>query len=380
MSNPKLFLHIQADPLKVAASVWLQGGFDPVMGTTLPDTKYEDVLVGVETYAESPTINGTNFQIRFFGIGEAEIAEIDVVIDPPYAALFSDPTYDDDIEGFVCQVENDYNGEWIGKTNPVNFIVSMLGGDEPPLEEPLNQVFLISREKLDELRGGNLYAQYQDGFVSRSDFIVNFLELPFKLEAGYIGATTDIFLGDATTFVSAPTITSELIYLDLGEIFIDDLDNNSADFIDVKYDLFIPFNAGVVTLEPSEVNGKTISAMMIVDVYSGDTTLNVYNGATVPIRAVKIKIGRKAPLKMSRDVVENQGEDNSINSGFNFMFLRKFKPELMSGVFNNLVSINGVLASFSGFIIVDNMELKTNASLDEQNEIMNILKSGVLVK
>lgn len=261
----------------------------------------------------------------------------------------------------------------------VKVIVGFSGGIE--LISPLNKIHLLDGELLESLGDVPMIQPTSETQTSNiynlTGFIINLLAVPFKIPQEYIDTDSGIKLGNYLTNVSTPLLNSDLVIFDLGNIDVADLYNNSLDFENVEYELVLPYVDKVIKLAAGDVVGKLINVKYSLDCYSGDVTINVFNGGDEPIHSTKGALGRSIPIKILQDVENNLGGFSGLYNGVKSCFLRVTRPNVVFSKYNNLVSVLGTLAGEDGFILIDDIDLKTRASYSEALEIKSLLSNGV---
>ena len=261
----------------------------------------------------------------------------------------------------------------------VSVIVGFSGGIE--LISPLNKLHLLDGELLESLGDVPMMQPTSETQTSTiynlTGFIINLLAVPFKIPEVYLDADSAIKLGNYLTNVSTPLLNSDLIIFDLGSIDVGDLYNSSLDFENVEYELVLPYVDKVIKLAAGDVVGKLVNVKYSLDCYSGDVTINVFNGGDEPIHSTKGALGRSIPIKILQDVENNLGGFSGLYNGVKSCFLRVTRPNVIFNKYNNLISIMGTLAGEDGFILVDDIDLKTRAGYSEAMEIKSLLSNGV---
>lgn len=265
-----------------------------------------------------------------------------------------------------------------------NLVVDVTTIAEPISASPFNRVYLLSKDKLEAI--GAVQINTTDEFgnkVERGKSIINLMEFPFEIDATvYAPESAEVRIADLGTNITAPVINTEKISIDLGEMSVDDTLGSSEDFVASTYELVVPYINGPFTLPASRVVGKTVRAEIVLDPYSGDSTVNVYEGAdTIPFLSEKADVGRHIPFRTEDDIERSMGNVRGVVNGVLTAYIRHTKKELQAGRFSNLVEVDGVVGDVSeGFVIVDEIDLNVNATLSEKLEIQQILKSGVNIR
>ncbi len=326
-----------------------------------------------------------NTKIRIYPLPEVEIIEVKSKT-PPAQPYKLEPSFNSKAGGFwESTTIGNYSVDVFGGGVYGVYEINAIGGGGTDVLAPFNRIYAMDKTALESLASVDMYQTIstEEGTsnvgVSRANFIINLLNLPFKLDPDFIVGNGDVYLGKYNTNIDAPILEGDKLELDLGEIEIDDLENSILDIEGVKLELIAPFINTLIPLEPYEVNEKIISVKYVIDLYTGSLTVNVYNGGLLPIRSINSVIGRSIPIKVRADVERALGSFNGVYNGVYYAYIRRVKPDLIIGSFNNLVTVNEPISGNSGYLEVLEPELNINATSSEKSEIINLLKSGVII-
>ena len=215
-------------------------------------------------------------------------------------------------------------------------------------------------------------------------FILSVLELPFSIPEKYILNDENIILANLDTTVRAPALSSDMIKIDMGSITVNPVNNNLLDYINTVAILRLP-RVDSIAIELEYVIGKTLNIEYLIDCYTGRATVNVISSETGDtIVSKQVDIGVSVPYinihndaQLSNDNVE-VGGDNGIYTPF--IELVKTDTLLPEGMFTIPVIDEAILNTATGFIQVENVELKTGALRNEKEMLINILNNGVIIK
>ena len=255
-----------------------------------------------------------------------------------------------------------YIGEVVTVT-PFNRLHSM---DDAALED-FSEVRLIETDV-----NGNEVFNY-------SVYIINLLNIGFELPSAAITGNSNIILGSLDTGINTPLFNTDSVTVDLGDIEVP-ASNSSLDFLSNTFELFLPFVESPIDISPTLCIGKTIHVEYVIDLYTGDMTINLYNGEETPFSSTKTTIGRNIPTKLVGETNYSITGKNGVTNNVLTAYIRHTKPELVEGQFYNLVSKAGAIGAYKGYLEVDSMELQGKALADEKQQILSILRNGVIVK
>lgn len=252
---------------------------------------------------------------------------------------------------------------------------------EPETVAPFNVSYILTPEKLVEISD-----VFEPGFIDPEqstpliEWVLNVLVIPFEIPAEYVGVLENINIGNTIKQVQAPLLLDDIIEFNMGDITISNFQGNSLDYYENVYNLFLPFINDVIEIDASLIVNETINVKIILDAYTGDVTLNVYNSGVNPILSRKLELGREIPFKVLADSPLNYNNGfKGIYNGITRAYIRRERPELNESEFNNLVLLDGVLTNETGYIQVENVNLNVNASFEEIEGIKNLLNQGVYI-
>lgn len=246
---------------------------------------------------------------------------------------------------------------------------------------PFNRLHLMNKKALEDFSKVRLVETTTDGSEIRnySSFIVNMLQLGFKLPDKYIAGESNIKLDSLNTGIFTPIFNDDNLVINLGSINIPP-SKSSLDYFNNTFELFLPFIESPIDLLSDLVIGKTLKVEYVVDIYTGDLTVNIFNGGETPFHSSKSTIGRNVPVKISTDTGYDMAGTSGVLNAVMRAYVRHSKPELVEGQFYNLVSKEGVIGAYKGYIEVDNIELKGKALSGEKQQILSVLRNGVIIK
>lgn len=292
-------------------------------------------------------------------------------------ALFYNPNKYLDNINFEMVLSNYSN--LVSKT--VTFNIAVIGGTAET-NPPFNASYYLGEEELELLAEISFVEFNEDGSVkvNKSVFINDLIMIPFAIPDIYYPDKSNIKLGNSDTGVLAPILNTDLVEFDLGNIVINDYQNSVLDFEGVNYELRLPFINEVQKIEASLIVNKTINVKMLLDIYTGECSINVYNGSEIPVLSYKAKIGRSIPIRIMNEVVNNLSSSSNIYNVITKAMLSRSKPELIDSRFSNLVVKTGLLATVKGYVEVNKIMLNKNMSDLENELLIALLNRGVNIK
>ena len=251
-----------------------------------------------------------------------------------------------------------------------------------------NNVYLINEKILKQVNAKR-FKTVSDGGTSEitydyGQFILSLLNIPFTVPAENIILPESIILSNFDTGVSAPKINVDILNISLGSITVPATNNNLYDYVNTVALLHLP-RMDSVAIELEYVIGHTISIEYLLDCYTGDATVNIYSDRIdSPIITKSVNIGVNIPYANTHNTASldngniEVGGDNGVTTAF--IELVKVDSMLKDGLFTIPVIDEAVLNTATGFIQVENVELKTSALRNEKEMLINILNNGVIIK
>lgn len=243
-----------------------------------------------------------------------------------------------------------------------------------------NRLYKVDKTILKEISG----KRFVGGGVDLAEYFINILELPFSLDDSNLGEEQDIQLGSETIGVLANEIIKDSVRVDLGTIHIPNKYNNSYDYTNTTINLHLPF-VDSINLELEYVLGYDISTMYIIDLYSGDMTVNVSSSrVNKVIHSEKSKIGRDIPFirrlggNITNQITPPSGVMNDVLTPY--IEVVRNKPYVETNIFKTNMKVYDTLSNMVGYVSVNNIMLSTDATAGEKDMILSHLRNGVYIK
>lgn len=247
-----------------------------------------------------------------------------------------------------------------------------------------NHLYLLDKTILKSISKERFFAEEGDNVIDLAQYILNIVELPFEIDDSLKGLETPITLGRHLLETKAIELLDDEISINLGEIYVPNKYNNVYDYVNTDVYLHLPFSEKI-KLDVEYVINETVGIHYIIDLYSGETTINITStkiGGNI-FHSQKIKIGRNIPfIRKSGDVTGDTTSNNGLNNKIYQPFIEviRNKPYELDNPFNDDITVKTKLINEKGYVVVDNILLNTNASLDEKNRIIRTLQSGVYIQ
>ena len=214
--------------------------------------------------------------------------------------------------------------------------------------------------------------------------ILGVINLPFNINPDLIQNPELIKLGTHETTVTAPKVITDKLYLNLGDISVP-MPENSLGFTNATALIHLPY-ANSLTLDINAVMGQIINVEYVIDLYNGNSYVNIKsNKSDSIIASSSVDLGINIPYSSmlgDNNTVYNSnmslGGDNHVKTPY--IEIIQNMPILGNGFFTAPIVDENSLNGYNGFAKVDDINLVSKATSNEKGTILNILKSGVIIK
>lgn len=257
-----------------------------------------------------------------------------------------------------------------------------IGGEVPVETNEFTNIYLTSNAELSELSKVR-YVNIDERLQDFGTFIVSLYKLPFILPPEIVVETkTDIMLGNNKVNVKSSLVNTDKLIIDFGDIEVAEKYHNIYDFINTSCILHLPYFDNIY-IDVEYVVGQTINVKYVIDLYSGECSVNIYSSFLGDIMETRQNnIVQSIPFIQSNynSVVGglSSANKNLIEKPF-IEVVRNIPYNKSSNVFGNNVIEYGKIEDYQGYLQCDKIVLETNATNQEQEEIKNILRNGVFI-
>lgn len=274
-----------------------------------------------------------------------------------------------------------------------NYVVAVNGDstdpddDVPPVPvdtQPINNNYLVSRSQLKVFENAvNGIQLNESGFdnvywVKITDYISSIRLLPFKIDEENFDGLSEIKIRKES-LSSGTKIKGDQIAVNLGTITIPKVHDNTLDYQGVSCELFIPFVAGGIPLDPETVVGYDLQVSMVVNISNGSTTVNVVNAQLQRlISSSLVNIGTDYPFFSQMVVKQIELAPTQAVNGINKAYIKITRPD-----YNNtrpLARKVGTIGNQKGYIEFDEVQINNLSLADEKDMLESALKDGVFIK
>ena len=224
------------------------------------------------------------------------------------------------------------------------------------------------------------FKNVSDNTVDYGQYISAVYRIPVDL-SGISGDTSNIMLGQYDSEVASTLLNQYLVDIDGGAITIPEKFNNAYDYLTTECILHLPF-LDEVWLSPQYVVNQTINIRYKLDLYSGTLTASIYSSYLNSIVANSSGI-----IVTNIPFMQNQTDSvvNSLSKVFTnliptaFMEVTRNIPYDNVNVFGKECVDFDMIGNKTGYLKCDNVALVTKATKNEKDEIMSLLKDGIML-
>lgn len=219
--------------------------------------------------------------------------------------------------------------------------------------------------------------------VDYGEFITQLYVLPFPIANDIIGETDTIILGNYDSNVNSTLLTDSKLYIDGGNIAIPNKYNNVYDYLNTTCTLRLPFFNPII-LDVDNVINKTIGISYIVDLYSGNCTVEItstFTGEIIHSETTNIVTQIPFIQKQNNSIVNQLSNVNQNLIDNAFIEITRNIPYYANGdIFGKATIVFDTISSVTGYAEISDVKLITTATNEEKEEIENILKDGIFIK
>ena len=234
-----------------------------------------------------------------------------------------------------------------------------------------NELSALAKARFKDVSGNTVdYGQY----------ISALYRIPVDL-SNITGDTSNIMLGQYDSMVASTLLNQYLVDIDGGTITIPEKFNNAYDYLNTECILHLPF-LDDINLPPHYVVNQTINIKYKLDLYSGTLTASIYSSYLNSIVA-----NTSGVIVTNIPFIQKQTDNvvNSLTKVFTnliptaFMEVTRNIPYDNVNVFGKECVDFDMIGNKTGYLKCDNVSLVTKATKNEKDEIMSLLKDGIML-
>lgn len=255
-----------------------------------------------------------------------------------------------------------------------------------------NNLYLVDGEALKELNTHRFIIDPNSITVADyGQYIINLLELPMPINEDILLPESSINLGNFTVpNTNVPVLDNDKLYVNIGEIEIPNKYNNLLDFNQTTVTIHLPFTHSI-QIENKYAIGQTVSIEYIVDLYTGETTANFRTTKldNKLFYSEPVILGKTVPMATASSptrIASVRGSLSSIKAGIHnniftaYAEVSRHVPDQLDNIYNVNIVSNTTLSTETGYLIVSNIKLETQATYAERDMILSLLSTGVHIK
>ena len=234
-----------------------------------------------------------------------------------------------------------------------------------------NELSALAKARFKDVSGNTVdYGQY----------ISALYRIPVDL-SNITGDTSNIMLGQYDSMVASTLLNQYLLDIDGGAITIPEKFHNAYDYLNTECILHLPF-LDDINLPPHYVVKQTINIKYKLDLYSGTLTASIYSSYLNSIVANTSGI-----IVTNIPFIQKQTDNvvNELTKVFTNLIPTAFMEVTRNIPYDN-VNIYGkecvdfdMIGNKTGYLKCDNVSLVTKATKNEKDEIMSLLKDGIIL-
>lgn len=241
----------------------------------------------------------------------------------------------------------------------------------PTEKTAFTALFRVNNELLNSISEKRFYYGNTNNpqTLDLGNYILKLFKVPFNIPADYINEKQPIKLGFKDIGLNADQLVNSAYHVEIGTISVPEIYKNVYDYSSTECTLFLPF-VNEITLNAQTVIGHDLKISYDIDLYTGKTTILIYLDDTKElVYQNQTEISKDIPYYLvSNNTVKGTTETTYLNNTLQaYLIVLRDDPK------------TGTIKNFTGFNNFNNVELNTNASLSEQNEILSQLQSGVYI-
>lgn len=218
--------------------------------------------------------------------------------------------------------------------------------------------------------------------VDYGNFITALYKLPFPIDSGMLAEEkSNIILGNYDSNVESTRLMTYKTEIDGGIISVPEKYKNVYDYLNTECILHLPhFNKMYINTE--YVIGQTLTIKYIIDLYTGNVTANVYSSFIDDIIETQTQqIAENIPFiqKQNNSIVGTVSNINKNAITTAFIEIVRNIPYDNENIFGKETIDYCVIGTKTGYIKVSDVVLNCTATVEEKEEIEQLLKEGVFI-
>lgn len=210
-------------------------------------------------------------------------------------------------------------------------------------------------------------------------YIKAYYRIPFNISADNLQPNVKFLLANTKSTTTTTQVTSDTLTFSLGNIKVPEKYNNTFDYQNTTCVLYLPF-VDSIKLVPTDVINKTLSVNYIMDMYTGNVTVNVINSNHDTIYSKDFKLSTDLPFLQVNNLNQTGKIVNTYNNAINQAYLLVTRNIPVKQQFGYPTKEQGQLKNYHGYIECSDIQLNSLADSDDLNIIKGLLQKGVFIK
>lgn len=264
--------------------------------------------------------------------------------------------------------------------------------ETPPIDgysKGVNDVYRLERTQVRAFITDNFNLNNGVETVDYAKYILGLIELPFTIDESEVIGVQNIQLSTYRTNYTAELLKSDVIKFDLGTVEVPLNNSNSLDYKDKVCLLHIPY-CEPLAIDSEYVLGEVVRVEFVVNLYDSLTTVNVYSTKLKGVELDGLVISKSIDLNASIPfaTTENKPMNNkpdsvklAVYNELDHVFIEVIsnRYSLLDGEFTIPVVDECLIGECSGYVKVENINLKSHATTNEKVMMVDVLQSGIVI-
>src|SRR5699024_6985280 len=249
---------------------------------------------------------------------------------------------------------------------------------------PFVNLYEVTQQELGELSLERFSIEHLDlhtgatsSGVDYGDMIVNLIKIPYDIPKHVVREKQPIKLGTFETTTMSNVLSTNRIEINLGSVNVVGENGNVSDYKNVRAFLYIPY-ADRMELPIQYIMDNEIQVTLELDLFSGEGVV-IVTTQNVPVFKNMVTMSEKIPFVQLRDT-DYSNKINALLYGATNPFISLEIQDVVEHVALPTQK-DVILNSLTGYVEVDRiLSIDTKASVNEQTEILGLLRRGVEIK
>lgn len=244
-------------------------------------------------------------------------------------------------------------------------------------------LYNMTNEELSSFAHSRFHVEQESNNVSdMGQYISSLYVLPFNIPNDIKSEDKKpLVLGTFTSDIKSTLLMDYKMVIDLGNIVVNEKYGNVYDYLNTQCILHLPY-FDLIYLNAEYVINQTIHVEYVIDFYTGATTANIYSSFIDDIvQSVKANVYVSIPFIQGQinGVVGTLTGIYNHNKNYAYMEVTRNIPYNKDTPFGKRTNDYGMIGDYTGYIKVGDVNLVTNATVDEASDIQKLLTGGVII-